>query len=250
MEKNISPDYQPICVITSARSGSNWLMSILDTAPQVIAHSELFHRFNIYSEYYNYSEKKFLSKVAAIALRNLNPIRFLNRLFEQTKNEHPNARHIIFKLFWYHNQRVLRHVIENDKFRIIVLERKNKLEQYSSRKLALKTGQWVFGDNNSRNSLIDFDLTDFLRYVHRMHTGEEKIKEMLHDREYFFLHYEDIDEKIDELADWLGVAAADLRTKGSKIQKKQNKAKALERFSNPDQVRNDLAGTEWAKYLG
>ena len=225
--------------------------SILRTHTDVVAHGEVFHRFTIYSPYYNPNKgaQSWPQHIVSLLLRNLRPVGFLESLIRRTCDDNPNAHYILFKLFWYHNRRILRHVIEDHRYRVIVLQRKNKLEQYSSRKIAMKTRQWVFRGDNVEKSLIHFDLTDFQRYVQRMEKGEANLKAALRGRDHFFLYYDEIGERIGELADWLGLSVADLPLAGPGVRKKQNSSSVLERFADPEDVRRQLADTKWGKFL-
>jgi len=104
-------------------------MSILGSHPHVVAHSELFHCQDTYSLYHAPESKSLYKRLLPLLSRNLRPVHFLELLLVRTYVDNPKAQYVLFKLFWYHNRRVMRHVIKNSYYRIIVQSRKKKLEQ-------------------------------------------------------------------------------------------------------------------------
>ena len=174
---------------------------------------------------------------------------FLETLLSQTSHDYPEMRFVLFKLFWYHNKRIMRHVIADDRYRIIALVRRNKLEQYSSRKIAMKTGQWALLGRKSKQTRVDFNLAEFQRYLRQMKAGEANMVEMLRQREHFFLYYEEVAERIGELAEWLKLDTDSLLADGPKVLQKQNSTNVLERFSNPDTVRELLREEHLTEFI-
>lgn len=109
------------------------IVSMLNSHPNVLCHGEAFHRERIYA--------RSPLNVVPLVERNSAPVRFAEQLFK-AGDERRDCLAVGFKLFYHHNIRLLRYVIKDCNIRIILLRRDDKLSQYASRKIALKTNEW------------------------------------------------------------------------------------------------------------
>jgi LPS sulfotransferase NodH len=141
-------------IICYPRTGSNYLVRLLNQHSDITAHSELFDKSVIYST------PQPISDPAVIAKRDDNPIIYLLHLFNECKT--PVCG---FKLLLHHNKVVIDYVLENS-FRLLILERENVLAQYSSFLIARQTQQWTLRKNKvtAQPEKLVWDESDFNEY--------------------------------------------------------------------------------------
>jgi hypothetical protein len=125
-------------IVTLPRSGSYNLVSLLNSAPDIVCHGEVFKRDVV--ELRPLHLEKMGMKHADVAQRDAKPIAFLQRL------RSVNARKIFgFKMFPEHATRVAQlnaQVLRNSGWRKIFLQR-NPIESYASLLRAKQTNVWT-----------------------------------------------------------------------------------------------------------
>ena len=120
-------------ILTESRSGSNLLVSLLDSHPNISCHSEVFHRKRVYA-------KPPLNSLT-VEHRNTHIQQVLDAIF----TTQDSSREILargFKLFYYHKPSLIVKLARDPAIRFVILRRSDKLAQYASRKIALRTGKW------------------------------------------------------------------------------------------------------------
>ncbi|XOF33707.1 MAG: hypothetical protein ACL93V_17220 [Candidatus Electrothrix sp. YB6] len=174
-------------IISEARTGSNMLMSILNSIPEIYCHAELFHPKKIFSDIFNIPY--------TLYQRDLSPISFLEAVEEQTCHN-TNASFFGFKLFFNHNRKVMDYIISNKNYKIILITRKNSIAQYASHRRALKSNIWSSFQGDSNNTTINFVLSEYILFKIRSfyRINLFKLKAKIHNRDYINTKYEDLIE--------------------------------------------------------
>lgn len=161
-------------IISYSRTGSNFLISLLNSHPNITCGGELLGKVTPNSDY---------SKL-------------LNKIFNS-----PNKTQG-FKLFHYHpmnveNNQLLFDTIKADKtIRIIFLERKNLLRRYYSLLKANQTNVWKVTntkDITHTKSKISIDITKLIQTINSVTKYENLYKEMFQEHKHIIIQYEDIE---------------------------------------------------------
>lgn len=226
------------CMITSGRTGSNFLCSFLDHAPGVTCHREVYHRRKVYVALDDSVEI-----TRDTAERDRDPVGYLDQLETATFARFPENRACGFKLFLAHNDAVLRHVIADPRYRVVVLRRENVLAQYSSRAIARDTGRWrLTPGERARSTEVVFDAADFGAFLKETESGYRRALALLEaaGKPHFELDYLDINDEqvLVALLEFLDVPFSghvDELVASIKLTK-QNSSTIAERFMNPDDV--------------
>jgi hypothetical protein len=178
-------------------------------------------------------------------------VRFLEDLSDYTDLRRPEARAFGFKLMLSQSRHVLRHVCSARRYRKIVLYRENKLAQYSSEKIALRTRQYVAKKRGSAaTTKIEFIPDEFERFVERQRRAYAGLIEELRSRgqPVFEIEYGQLDDEAiqKEVLGFIGVPHRDLQ---DQTVVRQNPPAVLLRFSNPETAISALRGTQMSRWL-
>ena len=155
---------EKFCIITQPRTGSEFLATLLSTHPEIMCHRELYNRNHIVHElpaYYKHEINDF-------SLREDHPILFLKKIFSLSLHIFPEKTKIGFKIFLTHNKTVLDYLIDRD-WKLILLERENKLAQYTSLLIAERTQKWnsFYKEESREQTLISVDLKLYEEFLHK-----------------------------------------------------------------------------------
>lgn len=220
-------------IFSYPRTGSNFLIALLNTAEDILCHLEIFHDVDIfvYSNDYKWYGIDF-------NLRDLNPYNFIKRLYLCTyfSNLKSNIRCVGFKIFEDHNEKYINACLNLKDFKKILLIRENKLASYSSLLIANKTNEWFKVSDSSQESVgkVFFDENRFKEYLDRIYTFENRIKSFF-EGELYIYYYHDVKNlhKLRDLLRFIG-SKGDIYVKD--YIKKQNPWNIIERFENPEDV--------------
>lgn len=224
------------CIITTARCGSNALVSLLRLVPDTICHGELFNKSGIWT-----APRPALDLPHSVADRDRDPVGFLRDIESETLKR---AGTFGFKLFVAHGPVVRGHVMSAGEYRIILLSRPNRLAQYSSLAVAQASGIWHTRRTRSADApaTVRFDRAAFDAYMHRIDHASAIVRAELeiHGPPSFAIEYQDIknDRVLDALADFLGMDRGGALTGaiGSIPHIKRSPSVIIDRFSNPEDV--------------
>ena len=236
---------QRFVIISMARTGSNLLSTLLGSHPHIFVHGELFKKNrDIGPLLGNYDFAGMEQRLGRdlLAYRDENPLEFLD---EVLKVDRPCVG---FKLFINHSDLILDYVLSSPDYKVIVLERTNRLASFSSVAIALET-KVTHSKGDPITRTIEFDANEFLRlrgYV-------DKCYQSLRDRtvgrpgtiwtHYDELHSPDLHRR---LLEFLGL---DPQVPLTSPLVKQNPASPLSRFTNPETVLGvlgDIGKLDWA----
>jgi LPS sulfotransferase NodH len=146
-------------ILCQGRTGSTYLVRLLRSHPGVVSHGELFHPRAIY-----YGDRKARMDAEALAARDADPVAFLEAL----QAAPPPGVPVGFKIFPSHSAIIFEHVRARTELRRILLRRDNLLAQFSSGRIAERTGRFTQPDGSPEGVRIHFDEREFLRFVQRV----------------------------------------------------------------------------------
>jgi LPS sulfotransferase NodH len=229
-----SSNFRPFIVLTRARTGSNLLISMLDSHPNIRAEGELF--------------------------RDLGP-RFYGFALSMVFSKQP--RHIRasgFKIFYNHTSNDGRGGVWGklccmDDLLVIQLGRRNALRTMTSRKIAGAQGVWLASASETYSrrekgiKSINFTAEELEYGFVRMRAQEEWAEETFGRHARIHVYYEDLVDNSEHvlrgLTTYLGLPYHAPKT--SLI--KQNPEKLSELISNYDELKAKFTGTEWQRYF-
>jgi hypothetical protein len=233
-------------ILTIARSGSNWLGSLLDSHPAILCHLELFNdRAPVFSFHFSRREDPAVHDLEA---RDADPLGFLERVFRQSDG----AELIGMKLLPAQNRAVLDAVCRDRTVKVVILRRRNLLASYASDQLAHKKDEWVRlpGLPEKAAERAVFEPRGFVAYARVCQHEFERFRTQLRaaDHGWFELCYEDLGQ-VEMRAELLRFLEVDPAVSLSSPFRRQNDPDPLRRFANPDLVRRHLDGTSFAAML-
>jgi LPS sulfotransferase NodH len=237
-------------ILTTARTGSNLLCGMLNLVSGITCHREIF---NPRRPYLRFEPPPELRSAEA---RDRDPIAFLRVVEQLTPVHFPETTVAGFKLFLTHNETILKHVIGDEGYQIVLLNRANKLAQYSSRLIAKSSSQWRLQPGQAPRGLrVEFDKEGFLRFIRRSTRSYAAASKLLEveakdsfELEYANLRNEDV---FRQLLAFLDVEPGDGeidRVMRSARVGKENSSTIADRFTNPGEVISamiDLGFEEW-----
>ena len=133
-------------------------------------------------------------------------------------------------------------------YKIILLNRKSKIEQYYSFKTAEKTNRWMITNEKNlpeKDEKMTIDMDNFDSYITNNLNWEKYVQEKLLNFDTFSLLYEDFVEDIEgsvaEVCDFLGVDfVLDREHMVNKIPVKQRRTGIINLIENYNEVRQYL----------
>jgi LPS sulfotransferase NodH len=123
-------------ILTTPRTGSNYLCSLLNSHPQVLCHHELYNASGIFTALDLRSRSAYY--FGTLADRDRDPLGFLARMWGKSF-----GRPVVgFKLTRGQNRAVFEAVLADRAVRKVVMRRKNRVKTYVSEMIAQLTGEW------------------------------------------------------------------------------------------------------------
>jgi LPS sulfotransferase NodH len=192
-------DYSKFIVLGNGRSGSNFLLGLLNSHSQVITYGELFQATDRI-DWGLYPYNRYLQSKRLISLMNEHPEKFLREIVFRKYLASISA--VGFKLFYSHakgdsRETVWQFLQERQDIKIIHLKRENFLKSWLSFKKALITNKWVVlsqqeSGHKSDNVKVFLDYEGCLNYFNCMQNS------ML-EYDLFFEQHQKIDVIYEEL---------------------------------------------------
>jgi len=222
-------------LLASQRTGSNMLVSVLDSHPQVRCHGELLRKRSKTREgevgvARLLADRRFHDH----SYRQRRPLRFVEAVFALD----PGAPVIGFKLMLSQSRKLRDRVIADTSVRKVLLFRENLLAAFSSTLIATVTGQGTarVGEPLQR-ARVPFSAADFEQFRVQRSEKEARVREQLHASGQEFLEVEYLEASTPEgqlrVLEFLGADQALPVEAGTA---KRNTNVILDRFVNPDDV--------------
>ena len=190
-------DYQKFVVLARPRTGSNLLVSLLQSHPNLRLFYELFNKSlsnKTFWDFINYDIDN------VYQYKEEEPVSFLKKLVYREMPQSVSG--VGFKLFYTHarssnENQVWDYLKESKDLNIIHLKRKNLLKTHLSEQVALKTQIWVGKKNPSQIYPIELDYNHALEFFNSVKEQEEKHYNFFSDHNIFEVNYEDLVKDIE-----------------------------------------------------
>lgn len=222
-------------VVGMPRTGTTLLVDLLNSHEEIFCDNELFNPHMI-SRYNAPGEGS-----DAVRYRNVKPIRFWDEFYNSQFSKGYEA--IGFNYMLGHDYEVLDRILKGFDLKIVYVFRENRLAQYASFKKAVKDQEWGVRDTGYnaekawKNGKIVFSLGDFEEWMQTVNCLSYMFEELsrFYSNNIFPAEYKKIasGELNQDICAYLGVEVKAL--KGGLV--KQGTRNILDRFSNPDEVK-------------
>lgn len=210
------------------RSGSNYFISMLNKHPEILCHFELFHDKEIFDGFWTKNLKNNLSSLS-LEKRDKDPKIFLKKFYLQ----HYGHKYIGFNIFPKQNLNILKHTVQDNEFRKIILKRKSTLRSFVSLKIAQKTGIWsIRSSKKNKNENIDkriyFRPKEYIQYVNFINNFYKNLENniIIKGGDFLVIYFEDFLNSTSEISqiifNYLGVEKIFLEKNKSKFNKQNS----------------------------
>jgi LPS sulfotransferase NodH len=160
-------------IVSSARSGSNLLVSYLRQVDQAACFGEIFRGEFPRKPGWDKLVRRLDLPTTARELHRADLTAFWELVLERALRR---RRWAGAKIFYYHREHdALWSRFEADDHRVLHLWRDSTFDQYVSRLLAVESGEWKAGDG-SAEPRVTFDRDDYLRYRDGIRAGLERTR--------------------------------------------------------------------------
>lgn len=239
-------DYQRFVLLGGPRTGSNYVLTLLASHPNIRMLGELFHNRSLVFDFKNHP-----LHAGIVHCRNTNPLNFIKQLVFPPLPESIEASG--FKLFYEHIEEVMKalpfYLRQEPQFRVIHLKRRNALRSYYSLQRALCDRNWRSTDTNPpAPPRIILDVAGCMYYLRRLDAFHDQYDAIFRDIQ-LEVWYEDLLEDREnimrKIQEFLGVTVTSLHSN----LKKQNVAPLPECIANYSELCTRLRGTKWEHQL-
>jgi len=224
-------DYTKFVIVCRSRTGSNMLIDLLNSNPQVRTHGEMFR-----------------------TLKGKSSSELYKAIFPDK-----SAKTIGFKLFYYHpldadGSPVWNYLLNDGKIKVLHLQRKNLLKVHLSRLIAGKTGKWLIKSDSPRHSdltekKVSINLTEMFGDFLKTNEQIQMIDDQFSGHSVLTIYYEDLIKKTNlemrKVFSFLGTPQTITTTN----LEKQNPEKLSELIVNYEEVEEALCNTEYSFML-
>jgi LPS sulfotransferase NodH len=233
VEKGFLPgqsQYRKFVVVSRARTGSNLLISLLNSHPQVDARGEMFRRMKGQS---------------------------VESTLDQVFRRRPRRIAAVgFKIFYYHplddhHSHVWDSLRDMDDLYVLHLKRHNVLRTVTSRKLAGGTDIWLDkgrGAGAKEKPAVRFSAQGLEEAFEQNEAWEADCDERFRNHEMMEIFYEDLvsgREVLDHIAGFLGVRPHAMSTS----LRQQNPEELAALIANFEELRLHFQGSRWATFF-
>jgi LPS sulfotransferase NodH len=235
-------------VLTRGRTGSTYLLSLLESHPRIRVWGEVFGEARLRRHY-----------IKARILAN-GPVRYLERCFERKGWEAAAGIKIMYRHFetdyalaWGIPElpKILAFLKKSKDLKIIHLKRRNKLKAIVSGKMAAATRQYIVTKEAKRAAGVQIELfpDECEQKFEQIANWEKTYDESFEDHEKLNIYYEDLtadtESEHNRVLDFLGVAKRRLRAKTIK----QRVRPIHKVVKNYEELREKFVGTEWEEFF-
>ncbi|GIK37669.1 MAG: hypothetical protein BroJett011_15020 [Chloroflexota bacterium] len=225
-------NYKQFIVLGRPRTGSNLLISFLNSHPNINAKNEIFFRLNGR----DYRE-------------------ILNKTFSK---QPPYIKAAGFKIFYNQpyddkNSGLWQELIEMQQLHVIHLRRRNILRTLLSRKISRKTEKWEATNAGQLLDLqsrkVEFTRDELVDGFEKIRGLEEEFDDKFRLHPGLTVYYEELvrqpDAEFEKITDFLGLPFYKPTTRYLKM----NPEKLSTLIANYDDLKREFLGTEWASFF-
>ncbi len=241
-------------VISSPRSGSNYLCGLIGSHRLVGCHNEIFHHQSIGI---SLPQLAHTDPLFNMAWRDANPHQFITHMVKETEI-HTYVKFVGCKLLIneYQIERGLDAILDSGA-PVIFLTRQNKLAYFSSSYIARQTGVWVSKEKSGSQPKITFNEADYWETINLQEKLENLVLSKIIQKgiRHYCLEYETLFNKktLIDILDFLNIPRyrffSIIPYRMQATTAKQNSKNLLDRFDNPNDVKGFLAAigrSDWA----
>lgn len=234
-------------VLAVPRTGSNYLVSLLHSHPDILCHTELFNKDKIWQQIGLGRENiDFGTKEA----RDRDPKAFMERIWSQ-----PNGRSAVgFKFLGGQGRNVEKVILRDRSIRKIVLDRQNEVKTYVSLLTAKQSQDWGFvgtGEPPKRQP-VTVNVEGLKQAADFNAAYYKRVRRALRWRRQSFMDisYEQLFDEatIRRLLSFLDISGDSIDQLESQF-KKQSRGGLRERIANYDELETSLQGTRFLAQL-
>ena len=240
-----APPVQKVVIITNGRTGSNLLVSYLNSSPQVRAYGEIFGTYYLSSDF-------LLEKLR----QPHGAVRHLHEMLERLTTERLTAIKILYQHFdeRFREKRDLPSLAEllpelqNDPtIKIIQLRRENLLDVIVSNMLAKQSGKYVGQAYDVEQ--ITLPPRVCRRHIQAIEAQEQRFRDAFPPERYLELTYEDLtakpDETLGKLQNFLGIE----NLKAQSHIQKQNRSAKSDVIANYDELKWFFRRSDYRRFF-
>lgn len=221
-------NYQKFIILSSGRSGSNFLVSLLQSHTKIRVYNEVFHFHN---PVWGYSGMDYKNSAERLAVRNKNLTQYVE---QELYGQYPkNIEAVGFKLLYLHmeknkeveqwRQEILKSIHNFDNIKIIHLQRNNLLKACLSSAIAIRDNRWIVNNKNNLKDIEPIELSSeqCLRYFEEVQSHKNKYTNLLNGYPMIDIYYEDLsinsNDVTKQIQNFLGIEVQELKTATKKI---------------------------------
>lgn len=247
--KSGQQDYVKFIILGRGRSGSNWLRTLLNSHPNVVAFGELFNNSSYRRRNIGWAVPGYRPTTAQLNLREQNPIEFIRK--EIFAPMPVSVRAVGFKLFYYHartdDRKIVWDYLKSLEPRVLQLKRRNLLAVYLSRVIADETRQWSGAVQDSTGKGYELDYDECVRFFEQITRHEKEFSDFFPGT--LTVCYEDMladfESEMRRVLDYLGVRHASL---ASPLQR-QRKRTLRETITNFEELKERFSDTPYEVFF-
>ena len=229
----MSIDSKRFVILAMARTGSYMLTSFLNTYDDIVCFGELLKKNPLNEIDHLGLFDKIDNKFNTLKYRQKHYKEYLENIFSICSDK----PYIGFKLMLAQNEKALKHIIDDDRYKIILLYRKNILASYSSMLISKATGQAVARTNEDiKKANIYFKQKHFERFWRRRDRLYAKVRSLLKEhRDYLEIEYDTIrlNSGLQGVVNFVGAKYEYLP---QLVTRKRNTSDIINRFVNCNEV--------------
>ncbi len=239
-------------LLASARTGSRFLASLLNSHPHARCFGEIFNPSVV--DRIPWTCAGYETTPELLRLRDDDPVTLLERVI--LSNHPPGVRACGFRLFYYHARTppwdaIWPYLRDDRSLEVIHLRRRNEFRKHVSEEVARMTGRWhIVNDADAhRRVSLELDIGRCLRAMDLFPEQERQALAALGPHDTLDVYYEDLLRPgatlMAQVLRFLGLDERPLHA-GTE---KQIRQPLSDLISNYGQVREALAGTRWNAFL-
>lgn len=239
-------------ILTQARTGSNMLVSLLNSHPKIQCFGEALNPNSSFG-YENWAQKSLLRKISNKYLRDYHVEKYLDSLLSVKSPE--DIRATGFKVIYpgqFDRWSNLRYYWRSQDFKIISLTRQNLLRKYVSSRIANVENTWSTQKHRGKVVSINIDINDLNRHMLRFETIYKLIDSLTIEFRGIKITYEELSKNrercLKTISEYLGTEDFKMETLTAKTVK-QNPARLAELIENFDEVCAALEDTQYKWFL-
>jgi len=228
----VHTQYTRFALVGHARTGSNLLVDVFRSSPEVEMYHEIFSADNrVIGEGFNGGISRFYNEYAR-CIRAVGCKIFYNHLIDHEWLEFEQLK----------------------EFKIIHLMRRNRLRTLVSLAIAFKTDVWL--QTNPRKKVpveqkrVHLEPENLIGQIEQIENWECQTRDRFADRDTLEIYYEDLVDNFNDIASKAITFVGAERWNSNRIAYKKQNPEALDQLiSNYDEVSQVLNNTPWEKYL-